>query len=162
MKLRMEFECINEFAASATETQAGYFVIISRQNKGEIELVCAQNIEIKGKIQTFLRSQISQLKGNHGLDSIALRSNISSAWGSILTEHIFRIHDHLRHENDTSDVVAYTAWCYTTLINWGEASAARELALKWDIPVRTIQNRLRLARERGILKSPGQGSRLGG
>jgi hypothetical protein len=78
-----------------------------------------------------------------------------------MTEHLFRIHEYSNNPRDSSDVVEYTSWCYSTLIDWGEASAAREIALRWEVPVRTIQNRLRLAREKGILKSPGQGSRLG-
>jgi hypothetical protein len=85
---------------------------------------------------------------------------MSSEWGTILTEHLFRVLSNYNDDVDEADVVALTAWYYQNLINWGEASAARELSLRWKVPVRTMQNRLRLARDRGILHSPGRGSRL--
>lgn len=157
----MAIEFSGTFAASATETEAGYMVLISRLTNNSINLLSMHNLEIKGKIQTYLRSQIGSFKNKDFLNAAALRANLSSPWGSVMTEHLFRVHEHFRDERDSSDVVEYTSWCYSTLIDWGEASAAREIALRWDIPVRTIQNRLRLARQKGILKSPGQGSRLG-
>jgi len=161
MKVCMFIEFSDAVAASATETEAGYMVLISRLTDKSIELLSMQSLEIKGKIPAFLRSQLINVKSKDPLDAAALRANLSSPWGSIMTEHLFRIHEHSKNPRDSSDVVEYTAWCYSTLIDWGEASAAREIALRWEVPVRTIQNRLRLARERGILKSPGQGSRLG-
>lgn len=161
MKLRMTIEFSDSFAASATETEAGYMVLISRLTDKSAQLLSMQSLEIKGKLPTFLRSQLVNLKGKEPLDAAALRANLSSSWGSVMTEHLFRTHEHSSNRKDSSDVVEHTSWCYSTLIDWGEASAAREIALRWDVPVRTIQNRLRLAREKGILKSPGQGSRLG-
>ena len=93
------------------------------------------------------------------LDPIGLRSNLSSTWGSLLTEHVVLIHKYL--DRDQSDVVSYTAWRYATLTAWGESSAARELSLDMKISVNTIRTRLQLARERGILTAPGAGARLG-
>lgn len=158
----MVIEFSDTFAASATETGAGFMVLISHSTSNSIDLLSMQSLEIRGKVQSFLRSQLGNLKGKEPVDASALRANLSSVWGSIMTEHIFRVHEHIESDRNPSDVVEYTSWCYSTLVDWGEASAAREIALRWEIPVRTIQNRLRLAREKGILKSPGQGSRLGG
>ena len=55
-----------------------------------------------------------------------------------------------------------TAWRYASLISWGESAAAKVLADEEGIPVRTMHSRLRLAREKGFLDSPGSGARLGG
>ena len=155
----MEMEHLGEYAASAAETSAGQLVLVSKVKKDEIELLYVAHVEIKGRISSFLKHVISQVEGNVPLDGISLRANLSSAWGAFMTEHIMRVHDYL--DRDASDVVLYTAWRFSTLTAWGEASAARELALSLKIPVTTIHNRLRLARERGILASPGAGARLG-
>jgi hypothetical protein len=58
------------------------------------------------------------------------------------------------------DVVAETAEIYKVLTNWGEPAAAMLLAKFENISVRTIQNRLRLAREKGLLAQPGSGKRF--
>lgn len=56
-------------------------------------------------------------------------------------------------------VVTLTARRYRQLVNVGETSPASAIARATGTPVRTIQNRLRLARERGLLPYSGQGSR---
>jgi len=76
-----------------------------------------------------------------------------------MTQHLLLVHDHLNRNSD--DVVAYTAWRYDTLTAWGEASAARELALEMKMSVHTIHYRIKLARRKGLLPSPGTGARLG-
>ena len=58
------------------------------------------------------------------------------------------------------DVVSGTADIYKILTNWGEPAAAMLLAKFENISVRTIQNRLRLAREKGLLPQPGAGKRF--
>ena len=58
------------------------------------------------------------------------------------------------------DVVSGTADIYKILTNWGEPAAAMLLAKFESISVRTIQNRLRLAREKGLLAQPGSGKRF--
>jgi hypothetical protein len=58
------------------------------------------------------------------------------------------------------DVVAETAEIYRILSSWGEPAAALLLAKFENISVRTIQNRLRLAREKGLLAQPGSGKRF--
>jgi len=56
-------------------------------------------------------------------------------------------------------VVALTARRYRQLANIGETSPAAVLARATDTPVRTIQNRIRIARERGLLPPAGSGRR---
>ena len=155
----MDIEFSEDFAASASETTAGLLILLSRTVKDQIQLVLVKNVEVKGRISAYLKSEINAANSLLPLDGVSLRVNISSEWGAFMTEHIMQVHDHL--ERDSSDVVAYTAWRYETLTAWGETSAARELSLVMKIPVTTIHNRLRLARERGILTAPGAGARLG-
>jgi hypothetical protein len=134
-------------------------VIVSKAIRDRFELLHVQNIEVTGRIQPFLRNQIAESKQFSPIDPLLLRANLSSTWGGFLSRHVLKLHESLGVQID--DVVADTAWRYATLVAWGEASAARELSLELSIPVRTIQNRLRIARDRGILSSPGPGSRLG-
>jgi len=155
----MEIEFSGELALSATETTAGTLVIASKTSRDQIDLLLVQLVEFSGKTPNYLRKLMSSLDGLHPLDAIELRSNFSSEWGSIMTQHIMAVHDH--QNRDDSDVIAYTSWRYSTLTAWGEASAAREISLKLKIPVRTVQNRIRIARDRGIIPSPGTGARFG-
>jgi hypothetical protein len=156
----MDIEFADDFAASASQTAAGLLAILSRVHKTQIHLMLIQNIEVKSRPTAYLKFLLASPKHYLPLDGISMRANISSAWGSLMTKHMMAVHRQLNR--DSSDVVAYTAWRYSTLTAWGEASAARELALDLKVPVATIHNRLRLARERGILSSPGAGARLGG
>ena len=150
---------MDDFTASASETEAGYLLLLSKTQRDQIDLLGFELLEISGRIPTYLRKCLSQPHTDLPLDPIGLRSNLSSAWGSILTEHVILIHKYL--DRDQSDVVAYTAWRYATLTAWGESAAARELSLDMKISVNTIRTRLQLARERGILTAPGAGARLG-
>jgi hypothetical protein len=155
----LEIIFVDSYAASAWPTSAGSLVIVSKSAKEDIHLLHFQCVEIRSRTQTLLRNQIMAARVFTPLDPLALRANLSSAWGTFFTLHILQIHQHLISE--INDVVADTAWRYSTLTAWGEASAARELSLEMKVPVRTIQTRLRIARDRGILISPGSGSRLG-
>jgi len=155
----MEIEFSGDVAISTSETTAGSLVIASRLARDQIELLMVQFVEFNGKAPHYLGKVLGSLGDFHPLDAIELRSNFSSEWGAIMTQHVMAIHDH--QNRDDSDVIAYTAWRYSTLTAWGEASAARELSLVLKIPVRTVQNRIRIARDRGILPSPGTGARFG-
>jgi hypothetical protein len=155
----LEFVKVENYASSAWPTGSGSLVIVSKAIRDRFDLLHLQIMDVKGRVQPFLRQQIVESKQFTPLDPLDLRANVSSTWGGFLTQHVLKLHESLALEID--DVVADTAWRYSTLVAWGEASAARELSLELAIPVRTIQNRLRIARERGILSSPGPGSRLG-
>ena len=155
----MEILFSGDFAASATETTAGSLILISRVIKERIELLQQLSIELKGRPQSFLRLQLSDANKLQPLDVLEVRRNLSSDWGALMTQHLMLVHKQLNR--DDTDIVAYTAWRYTTLTYWGEASAAREISLDLNSSIHTIHYRLKLARERGILKSPGAGARLG-
>lgn len=156
----MLVEFRGDLAASATDIGAGYLVLVSRTGKSSASLLFAQVIDIKGSVKDYLLAQLKVGKAVSAIDVVVFRTNVSPNWGSIMSEHIYQLFEHSSFQK-AQDKVARTAQCYELLISWGESSAAREIALRSSTPVRTVQNRLRLARARGILKSPGQGSRRG-
>jgi DNA phosphorothioation-dependent restriction protein DptG len=155
----VELEIQNLLAASASETTAGLFIIVSKRLGDSIELLLIENVEPRKSTQSYLRELLLRAKGLSAIDSLAARDNLSSEWAPLLTRHLQKLHEIY---DDEQDVISSTAWRYKTLIAWGESSAARELALALKVPVHTIHSRLRIARNRGILSSPGSGSRLGG
>jgi hypothetical protein len=156
----MTIEFLENLAASATETDAGTLVLVSRVTGNKIQLLVAKFVEFKGKPQVYLRNELTEKRYETSLDVTKLRSSLSSELGSVLTEHLFRTLENQTSLLSNKDVIENTVWYYLSLSNWGEASAAREIALRWRISVRTIQNRIRIARDRGMLKSPGQGTRI--
>ncbi len=155
----MELEVQNLLAASASEITAGLFIIVSKRLEESIELLLIEFVEPRKSTQGYLREQILRAKSLSPIDPLAARENLSSKWAHLLTGHLQKLHEIY---DDEQDVISSTAWRYKTLIAWGESSAARELSLALKVPVHTIHSRLRIARNRGILSSPGSGSRLGG
>ena len=157
----MEIEFLGEFAASASDLDFGKFVVISQVSKNvSVFLIHVQQVKFRGKDASFLRQKIKEAESAlQPLDALSVRKQFSSDLGRLMTDHLMKVLDHM--EKNADEVVSHTAWMYRNLTSWGEASAARELALHLDVPVHTIHNRLRIARERGILPSPGPGSRYG-
>jgi len=155
----MEFLHRPDFSASATPISEGFLVIISNTQGMSINLMLLECVQIKRGMRAFLRDQIERAENLRPLDAREIRKNVSSHWGSLMTKHLTAVHELL--DLDDSDKVAYTAWKYATLTSWGEASAAREISLELKTSIHTIHYRLKLARDRGILSSPGPGSRLG-
>lgn len=82
---------------------------------------------------------------------------------SLLTSHLLVAFenepDSLAPLKLEEDVIATTVRQYTNLLEWTESSAAAVLALQNGVSVATIHNRLRIAREKGILEKPGSGKR---
>lgn len=99
-----------------------------------------------------------------GLDALApleVRSSMSTAERAALTRHVLWVQqDEAKNTPTAHDgVVEATVAQWKDLVNWGEVSAAQVLALAWNVSPRTIHSRLRLARDSGIIDSPGQGKR---
>lgn len=91
------------------------------------------------------------------LDPLTLRSSIAPHKRYLLTHHLLAAMDSW----EWGSVVEEAVMKYEELITWGEPSAAKALGEWLKVPVRTIHSRLKLARDRGLLHSPGAGSRLG-
>ena len=58
------------------------------------------------------------------------------------------------------EVIKDTGEIYKLLVSYGEPAPATILATIENVSVRTIQSRLRLAREKGFLEQPGSGKRF--
>jgi hypothetical protein len=155
----VEIEFKGSWAVSASPTDTGHLIVYSLSEGDLIYLVKMEVENIKGQVSSYLKKSLPLPQPIYPLKAIKLRANLSSNWGTLLTTHLLKVHEY--QNRDATDVVDYTAWRYKTLTDWGEASAARELAVEMNISVNTIRTRLQLARERGILPAPGQGARFG-
>ena len=155
----MEFYSHNTFVGSASQIGSDDLILVSRSTGKKIDLMLVACSSGKKGIKAILREQIELAVSLKPLDARQVRKNISSSWGALMTKHLMHVQEEL--DIDDSDIVAFTAWKYETLTSWGEASAAREISLELKASIHTIHYRLKLARDRGILASPGPGSRLG-
>lgn len=155
----VDVEFRGDLAASLTPTPFCTFLLVSRAKKDSFELLIAQHLASRVRVPALLNAKFGEAESVVALDPLSLRQGLSSKLGKIMTAHLLEVQNH--QERDRSDVVSYTAWRYRTLTTWGEASAARELSRAMQISVHTIHNRIRIARERGILEAPGPGARLG-
>lgn len=92
--------------------------------------------------------------------SPALLSTLGHEVRSLVSQHILA-YDLVEDAGAGSpdQVVTLTARRYRQLVNIGETSPASAISKVTGIPVRTIQNRLRVARERGLLPHSGKGTR---
>ena len=108
--------------------------------------------------------EVHQQNGNPEFTAAELVSFLSTQTRrSLLTSHLLVAFD---NEPDSlaplkleEDVIAKTVRQYSNLLEWTESSAAAVLALQNGVSVATIHNRLRIAREKGILEKPGSGKR---
>ena len=155
----MEFHSNNAFVGSVSQIGSDDLILVSRTTGKKIELMLLACASGKKGVKTILREQIELASTFKPLDAREVRKNISSSWGAFMTRHLIHVQNEL--DLDDSDIVAFTAWKYETLTSWGEASAAREISLELKTSIHTIHYRLKLARDRGILNSPGSGARLG-
>jgi hypothetical protein len=155
----MEFHRHNAFVGSVSQIGSDHLILVSRTTGKKVELMLLACASGKKGVKTLLREQIKLASTFKPLDAREIRKNISSSWGVFMTRHLIHVQNEL--DLDDTDIVAYTAWKYETLTSWGEASAAREISLELKTSIHTIHYRLKLARDRGILNSPGSGTRLG-
>jgi hypothetical protein len=155
----MEFHGYNTFVGSASQLGSDDLILVSRCTGKKIDLMLIACLSGRKGTKAILREQLELAMTLKPLDAREVRKNISSSWGALMTKHLMHVQEEL--DMDDSDIVAFTAWKYETLTSWGEASAAREISLELKTSIHTIHYRLKLARDRGILASPGPGSRLG-
>jgi hypothetical protein len=61
---------------------------------------------------------------------------------------------------NSENIVAETAAFYRDLLDWGETSAVTVIASSFGMtPIETVKGRLKIARQRGLIISPGAGAR---
>lgn len=150
-----------EFFASAWDIPHGYLVIISSHPARTFPVLLHVGLwSPKIPPNTFLRKLLEESKGLNPLDPTQVRSSLKSSEREAISLHLLAAQNERRRKFES--VIAEIAWRYVELTNWGEASAAKVLANEYKIPTRTMHTRLRLARDRKLISSPGVGSRLDG
>ena len=97
-------------------TGSGLFLLVSNTAKNDqIHLLLVEQIDIRGNTNSLLKQKIKEVeKSAQPLDAVFVRQNFSSKLGAFMTEHLMRVHDYM--DRDSSEVVIYTAWRYSTLV----------------------------------------------
>lgn len=116
------------------------------------------------KLKSYLQVRLPDFATRTPLSPMSLVGSFAiPALRAALTGHLIAVNRRLSKFDlalqGTDGVVAETALRYQELTHWAESSSAWVLAHEYGIPVATIHNRLRLARERGLLEKPGTGAR---
>jgi hypothetical protein len=103
---------------------------------------------------------LSELMGifakERGTDPEKLVDHLTVPAGrTLLTGHVMGLRKYGKLTAESEDVVVSTALRFYELLRWGETSPAFVIANMDDVPLQTIHSRIRLAKKRGILQSPG-------
>ena len=101
---------------------------------------------------------VAQYSGLKPLNVLEVRENFPATDREVLSLHLLAAQSEQRRDFDS--IVAEVAWRSVELVSWGEPSVAKLLAEEYGVPIRTMHSRLRLARERKLISSPGSGERL--
>lgn len=150
-----------EFYASAWEISDGHLVIISSHPVRAFPVLLHVGLwKSKISLSTFLKKLLEETKGLDPLDPSQVRRSFKSSEREAISLHLLAAQNERGRQFES--VIEEIAWRYVELINWGEASAAKVLAVEYNIPTRTMHTRLRLARDRKLISSPGVGARLDG
>jgi hypothetical protein len=135
------------------------FVVVSIERGNGAELLMVGYFRPGTADQKFLELLINQYQDYRLLDARKVRARLAPQERAAMSMHLLLTQiDRSRHLESVVDEIV---WRYSELVAWGEPSAAKLLANLLGVPIRTIHTRLRLARERGLLTSPGAGARLG-
>lgn len=153
------FVAKGELFASAWEISHGYLVVVSSHSGRAFPTLLHVGLwNPKIPLNTFLKKLLEETKGLDPLNPTQVRSSFKSSERGAISLHLLEAQKQRGRQFES--VIAEIAWRYVELINWGEASAAKVLAAEYNIPARTMHTRLRLARERKLISSPGVGARL--
>ena len=151
---------LEPYSLSLSPLDFGDFLLVSKA-KGRREDLLFLGIINPRKSLNSLKEDVLDLVSEYSyLDPIEVRATLTLPQKKVMTFHLLQTQKNW-HLNARSPLEV-TAWRYASLISWGESAAAKVLADEEGIPVRTMHSRLRLAREKGFLDSPGSGARLGG
>lgn len=150
-----------EYFASAWEVPGGHFAIISKHSVRIMpSLLHAGLWQPSTSAHSFLKKLLEDSKNLDGLDPVIARTTFKTDDREALSLHLLAAQKGQKREFES--VIEEIAWRYVELTSWGESSAAKVLAQEYEVSPRTIHTRLRLARERHLISSPGAGARLEG
>lgn len=155
-----EFLAKSDYFASAWKSSGGVIAVLSKSGYPALPVLLHVGYwHPTTSAAVFLKKLIDDAKTLEPLDPLAVRASMKGEDKEILSLHLLSAQS--EQNRDFESIIEDVAWRYIELSSWGESSAAKVLADDYGVPVRTMHTRLRLARERKLLNSPGSGERLG-
>lgn len=153
------FLFLEPYSLSLTPLEVGAFLVASRRKGKREELLFVGLFNPRQPLSSLKRDVLNLVAESSPLDAVGVRSGLPFEQKRAMTWHLLQV---LKQPEELPKSPAEgLAFQYTTLLSWGESAAAKVLADEESISVRTMHSRLRMARERGLLDSPGSGARLG-
>lgn len=147
------------YSLSLTPLEAGDFLVVSKTRGKREDLLFAGLCNPRRSLSALSDEVLSLVNEYSSLDAVSVRSTLNVEQKQAMTWHLLQVHSNLRPIIQSPRET--TAWRYNSLLAWGESAAAKVMAEEDGVPVRTMHSRLRLARDKGFLDSPGSGARLG-
>lgn len=152
------FALIEPYSLSLTPMDVGDFLVISRSKGRKEELLLVGLCNPRKSFNALKEELIDVVAEYSPIHAIEVRSTLSLEQKKAMTWHLLQVlYNRLSSSMSPHDTLVSR---YKLLLSWGESAAAKVLADIEGVSVRTIHSRLRLARDKGLLKSPGSGSRL--
>ena len=153
------FALVEPYSLSLTPIEAGDFLVIARNKGKKEELLFVGICNPKRSLGALKKELLGFVAEYSPLDPIEVRSSIPMEQKKAMTWHLLQVL--FNRQNNSLSPHDTLVSQYKLLISWGESAAAKVLAEVEGISVRTMHSRLRLARDAGLLDSPGSGARLG-
>lgn len=156
---KSSFALVEPYSLSLTPLESGDFLLVSR-SKGKREELLFIGVCNPRRSLNLLKKELIDLVAEYSpLDAVVVRSTLPLKQKDAMTWHLIQVlHNRSGGSLSPHDTLVSQ---YKLLISWGESGAAKLLAEIEGVSVRTMHSRLRLARDKGLLDSPGSGSRLG-
>jgi len=154
-----DVQFFSPLTVSISQTSSGLLMLASKEEAGSEFLIFAGYVQSKKSLSKLIKDLLPTFKDMDLLSASAIRLAFPPSDRHLFTEHL--LETHFRKEPLESKA-ADIAWRHDSLLEWGESRAAKVLSSHLSVPVRTIHTRLQMARDKGLLASPGNGNRLKG
>jgi hypothetical protein len=153
----MVFERFSEgvFITAWKSSRGIWTCFVSRPGKDKSDLLGIYSLS--SNLPKTVLGRLFDVAGLMPLDAQAARELLPPSVRKYLSNHLLMGLDRLGTDEET--LTADSAWKYEQLLDWGETSAVAILAQYQRVNVGTMRARLAQARLRGLLDSPGRGSR---
>jgi hypothetical protein len=153
------FALVEPYSLSLTSMEMGDFILVSRSRGKREELMFLGFCKPRRSFNALKEDLIDLVAEYSPLDAAEVRSRLTLEEKQAMTWHLIQVlHNRIGASLSPRETLVSQ---YKLLLSWGESAAAKVLAELEGVSVRTMHSRLRLARDRGLLDSPGSGSRLG-
>ena len=152
------FALLEPYSLSLTPTEVGDFIIVARSKGKRQELLFVGLCNPRKSFGTLKEELLEIVAEYLPLNPVEVRSTLSLEQKKAMTWHLLQTL--FNRSNSSLSPHETLASQYKLLLSWGESAAAKVLAEIEGVSVRTMHSRLRIARDKGLLNSPGSGSRL--